>query len=161
MAGRLWLCCFVQSNIHLLPFAKNSARNGQDTQATIPITVRQLEALVRISESLAKMRLDPHVQLEDIQEALRLFRVSTMAANAVDNQEGGGMLGANQSQIEYTESFLHTRLSKGAMVNRQRLLEEATAQGHNAVLVAQAIHAMVGRGDLQERNQGRLIKRIR
>jgi DNA replication licensing factor MCM5 len=107
------------------------------------------------------MRLDPHVQLEDIQEALRLFRVSTMAANAVDNQEGGGMLGANQSQIEYTESFLHARLSKGAMVNRQRLLEEATAQGHNAVLVAQAIHAMVGRGDLQERNQGRLIKRIR
>jgi DNA replication licensing factor MCM5 len=31
---------------------------GEDTQATIPITVRQLEALVRLSESLAKMRLD-------------------------------------------------------------------------------------------------------
>jgi DNA replication licensing factor MCM5 len=136
---------------------------GEDTQATIPITVRQLEALVRLSESLAKMRLDTEVQLEDIQEALRLFTVSTMAANSVDSKEGGGgsMFGSNPSQMEYTESFLNARLNKGTMVNRQRLLEEAASQGHNAVLVAQAIHAMVGRGDLQERNQGRLIKRVR
>jgi DNA replication licensing factor MCM5 len=117
---------------------------GEDTQATIPITVRQLEALVRLSESLAT--------------------VSTMAANSVDSKDGGGggsMFGSNPSQMEYTESFLNARLNKGTMVNRQRLLEEAAAQGHNAVLVAQAIHAMVGRGDLQERNQGRLIKRVR
>ena len=84
-----------------------------------------------------------------------------MAANAVDNQDSGGMLGASGSQIEYTESFLNARLNKGMMVNRQRLLEEAAAQGHNAILVGQAIHAMIGRGDIQERNQGRLIKRIR
>jgi DNA replication licensing factor MCM5 len=110
------------------------------------------------------MRLDTEVQLEDIQEALRLFTVSTMAANSVDSKDGGGggsMFGSNPSQMEYTESFLNARLNKGTMVNRQRLLEEAAAQGHNAVLVAQAIHAMVGRGDLQERNQGRLIKRVR
>lgn len=31
-------------------------------QQTVPITVRQLEALVRISESLAKMRLRPEVR---------------------------------------------------------------------------------------------------
>ena len=138
-----------------------SAGSSQGSQATIPITVRQLEALVRISESLAKMRLDPNVQVEDIQEALRLFSVSTMAANAVDHLHRGGVSAANQSQIEYTESFLHARLGKGMMVNRQRLVEEAIAQGHNAVLVAQAVLAMVGRGELQERNQGRLIKRIR
>ena len=40
-----------------------------------------------------------------------------MAANAVDNQEGGSMLEANQSQVEYAESFLHARLGKGMMVN--------------------------------------------
>ena len=34
--------------------------SGNGTQ-TVPITVRQLEALVRISESLAKMRLRPEV----------------------------------------------------------------------------------------------------
>ena len=46
----------------LFPYPQNSARNGQDTQTTIPITVKQLEVLVRISESLAKMRLDQNVR---------------------------------------------------------------------------------------------------
>ena len=35
----------------------------------------QLEALVRISESLAKMRLRPEVTQEDVREAIRLFQV--------------------------------------------------------------------------------------
>jgi DNA replication licensing factor MCM5 len=57
---------------------------GEDATSVIPITVRQLEALVRISESLDKMRLDSQVRIEDVTEALRLFRVSTMAVNAAD-----------------------------------------------------------------------------
>jgi hypothetical protein len=39
----------------------------------VPITVRQLEAITRVSESLAKMCLQPHVTEEHVQEALRLF----------------------------------------------------------------------------------------
>lgn len=37
----------------------------------VPITVRQLEAITRVSESLAKMCLQPHVTEEHVQEALR------------------------------------------------------------------------------------------
>lgn len=48
----------------------------------MPITVRQLEALVRISESLAKMRLCPEVTQEDVREAIRLFQASTGVALA-------------------------------------------------------------------------------
>jgi DNA replication licensing factor MCM5 len=114
--------------------------------------------------------LDSHVKLSDIQEAIRLFRVSTMTANAVDDnnhhqQQPGGTLSRTMmlsaAQMEYMESFLHSRLIRGNLVNRQRLLEEAVSQGHDAISVAQAIHAMIGRGDIQERNQGRFIKRIR
>ena len=46
----------------------------------IPITVRQLEAIIRISESLAKMRLEPFATEVHVDEALRLFQVSTMSA---------------------------------------------------------------------------------
>ena len=46
----------------------------------IPITVRQLEALVRIAEALAKMRLAPFTTERDALEALRLFHVSTLDA---------------------------------------------------------------------------------
>jgi hypothetical protein len=88
-----------------------------------------------------------------------------MTANAVDdnNNDHGGrrMMMLSTAQMEWMESFLHARLAKGSLVNRQRLLEEAVSQGHDAISVAQAIHAMVGRGDVQERNQGRLLKRIR
>lgn len=46
-------------------------------RALIPITVRQLEAIVRISESLAKMRLDAFANENDVEEALRLFQVKS------------------------------------------------------------------------------------
>lgn len=41
---------------------------------------RQLEAIVRISESLAKMRMAPFAVESDVDEALRLFKASTMEA---------------------------------------------------------------------------------
>ena len=57
--------------------ARNEGGEGGADQAVIPITVRQLEALIRLSESLSKMRLEDEVQGQDIAEALRLFKVST------------------------------------------------------------------------------------
>lgn len=41
---------------------------------------RQLEAIIRISESLAKMSLLPFALESHVDEALRLFQVSTMDA---------------------------------------------------------------------------------
>ena len=46
-----------------------------DKRIAIPITVRQLEAIVRISESLAKMELQPFVVDRHVEESLRLFQV--------------------------------------------------------------------------------------
>jgi DNA replication licensing factor MCM5 len=139
-----------------------SGRSGEDTQATIPITVRQLEALVRMSESLAKMRLDDEVQSEDVTEALRLFKVSTMAANSVDGVADATIVSApNRQEMERTENFLRSRLILGSMVNKQKIIEEASGQGFNAVHVTRALLVMASRGDLLERNQGRLLKRIK
>ena len=41
---------------------------------------RQLEAIIRISEALAKMSLSPFASDMHIDEALRLFQVSTLEA---------------------------------------------------------------------------------
>ena len=57
----------------------------------VPITVRQLEAVVRISESLARMQLCRSATQHHVQLALDLFKVSTLnAANAgvADNMVG-------------------------------------------------------------------------
>mmetsp|Transcript_25000 Transcript_25000/g.58665 ORF Transcript_25000/g.58665 Transcript_25000/m.58665 type:complete len:891 (-) Transcript_25000:38-2710(-) len=145
---------------------------GEDAQATIPITVRQLEALVRISESLAKIRLDSEVRIEDVNEALRLFRVSTMAANSADQINGSGskvggssILGAagagNREEFDRAQGFLRCRLTIGSMVNKQKLIEEGSGQGYNFMTMVRVLSAMAQRGELLERNQGRLLKRIK
>ena len=41
---------------------------------------RQLEAIIRISEALAKMSLSPFASDTHVDEALRLFQVSTLEA---------------------------------------------------------------------------------
>lgn len=55
---------------------------------SIPITVRQLEAIIRISESLAKMQLLPFATESHVDEALRLFQVSTLDAAMSGNLAG-------------------------------------------------------------------------
>lgn len=140
--------------------------SGGSEQSTIPITVRQLEALVRLSESLAKMRLDADVRAEDVAEALRLFKVSTMTANAADQNRAGGVGlggggGIGQDEMARTEDFLRARMNLGSVVNRQRLIEEAAGQGYNAIVVAKCFSVMIMRGEATERNSGRLLKRIK
>jgi DNA replication licensing factor MCM5 len=48
------------------------------TANSIPITVRQLEAIIRLSESLAKMKLGSEVTKDEVDEAHYLFEISTM-----------------------------------------------------------------------------------
>ena len=46
----------------------------------IPVTVRQLEAVIRISESIARMQLLPVATQEHVAKAIQLFNFSTMEA---------------------------------------------------------------------------------
>ncbi len=50
-------------------------RRSSGPQAPIPITARQLEALVRLAEAHARMALKPVVTEEDAEEAIRLMSV--------------------------------------------------------------------------------------
>jgi DNA replication licensing factor MCM5 len=98
-----------------------------------------------------------------LSEALRLFKVSTMAANAAYGylQHGTGGVFSSNEDLSRVESFLRSRLVVGALLNKQRIIEEAASQGYNAMMVARVIGIMAMRGELQERNQSRLIKRIK
>lgn len=49
---------------------------------------RQLEAIIRMSESLAKMKLKPFASEREVDEALRLFQVSTLDAAMSGNLSG-------------------------------------------------------------------------
>ena len=65
------------------------AQSPADGASAVPISVRQLEAIIRIAEALAKMRLSPEATIEDVNEALRLFKVSTLSAAKSGVVSGG------------------------------------------------------------------------
>ena len=115
----------------------------------MPVTVRQLEALVRLAESLAKMRLQASVQPQDVHEALRIFKVSTMTAASTTPQTAGAelrFLGDDQrTQIQNAEQFLKQRVPVGADAKTIRLLEEGIALGHCDSALRRALKIMSNR----------------
>ncbi|KAL7718307.1 DNA replication licensing factor MCM5 [Entamoeba marina] len=52
--------------------------SGDDDGDSVPITVRQLEAIIRISEALAKMTMSDIADENHVDEAIRLFNISTL-----------------------------------------------------------------------------------
>ena len=62
-------------------------RSMGNNAKTITATPRQLESLIRISESLAKMRLSNRIELCDIEEGVRLIKTA-MQQSATDPNTG-------------------------------------------------------------------------
>ena len=80
---------------------------------SISITVRQLEAVIRISESLAKMRLALFVTDANVNEALRLFQVSTLDAAMSGSLAGKRIYIISfhiKTKVTLTSAILHLRI---------------------------------------------------
>lgn len=57
---------------------RNRTLSGNSEIKAIPITARQLEAIVRLSEACAKIRLSSYVGVEDARRAIKLLKYSMM-----------------------------------------------------------------------------------
>lgn len=144
---------------------RQGADAGGRRHQAVPVTVRQLEALVRLTESLAKMRLETSVQSQDVHEALRLFKLSTMAAASSAPQNAGAelsFLGDDQRlQIQNAEHFFKQRVPVGADVKTMHLLEEGIALGHADFALRRAVKIMSNRTEFTEFDKGRRLRRLR
>lgn len=91
---------------------------------------RQLEALVRISESLAKMRLAPFATEADVDEALRLFHVSTLASAGSGNLAGieGFTTHEDQEEISRIEKQVRRRFVVGSQVSEHAIIQDFIRQ---------------------------------
>ncbi|EPR56660.1 putative DNA replication licensing factor MCM5 [Toxoplasma gondii TgCatPRC2] len=116
----------------------------------IPITLRQLESLVRISESFAKMELSPVASSKHVQMAIELFSVST-AETARHSLVFEGLSPAEQKLIKQAEEAVLGRLQKGQRAQRKNLLRDLQMQGFDKNVLNRAVAILVRRGDLQER----------
>jgi hypothetical protein len=92
----------------------------------------QLEAIIRISESITKIALQPTVQMHHVEEAIRLFKFSTMDAVSVGSVEGLSR-GELHQEMTAIEKELRKRLPVGWTTSYQSLMKEfVTNQGYTA-----------------------------
>ena len=145
--------------VHIRQQVSASLKNTPGESSVIPITIRQLEALVRLSEALAKMRLSAEATVADVQEALRLFKVSTLAANQLNPTQLGNQVGSDE--VRRAEEYLRRRMGLRMTVSAKMVMEEAHSQGYNDDAVRRAIIGMVLRSELIELNQKKFLRRIR
>jgi DNA replication licensing factor MCM5 len=126
----------------------------------IQITPRQLESLVRITESLAKMRLEVHATAEDAEEAIRLFRASTVDAIASGVVETN-MSEAQSEAVLKIEEMIRRRVPVGATVLYSRLEAELSRMDLDARLVSRALFIMMRRDEFEWRKQRTMVHRMR
>ncbi|CAG2055377.1 unnamed protein product, partial [Timema podura] len=133
-----------------------------EKRLSIPITVRQLEAVIRISESLAKMQLHPFATEVHVNEALRLFQVSTL-----DAAMSGSLAGAegftsqeDHEMLTRIEKQLKRRFAIGSQVSEHTIVQDFLRQKYPERAIYKVIHTMIRRGELQHRMQRKMLYRL-
>jgi DNA replication licensing factor MCM5 len=122
-------------------------------KATIPITVRQLEAIIRISESLAKMQLREDADIGHVEEALRMFTVSTLdSANKDRGGFGQNLTDEAKEDQHKAEEMIRRLVPRGGRKNKFQLESLlVSAGGVDETNARRAIYSMLMRGELHER----------
>jgi len=131
-----------------------------DERSSIPITVRQLEAIVRISEALAKLTLSPVVQNHHVDEAIRLFKFSTMDAVSAGPVDGMSRGELNQ-EMNKIEKEIRRRLPIGWSTSYQSLVKEfVNQQGYSSHGLERTLFVMEKREILRFSNQKKVVHRV-
>ncbi len=146
---------------HFVSIRKDVHDHEEDRneRSSIPITVRQLEAIVRITEALAKLQLSSVATVEHAQEAIRLFSASTMDAI----NQGINSSGPQKDQLEEVqkiENELRRRLPIGWSTSRDTLRKEFVEnKNYDPANLEKALYILQRRETIQFRHQGRNVYR--
>ncbi|MEK6974267.1 MAG: ATP-binding protein [Nanoarchaeota archaeon] len=132
----------------------------------IPITARQLEALVRLSEASARVRLSDKVTKKDAQRAIKLLEYCLMQIG-IDRETGKididkisiGITATTRSRIHIikeTIDDLEARLGK--TIPLEELVIEAVKRGIDEDKVEELVENMKRSGDIFEPKRGFIQK---
>lgn len=128
-----------------------------NSRSSIPITVRQLEAIVRITESLAKLSLSPIATESHVDEAIRLFLASTM--DAVTQGEGQGSKELME-EVNRIEDELKRRLPIGWSTSLATLRREfVDGRGYTEQALNRALIVLSRRDTVRIRAGGSQVYR--
>lgn len=131
--------------------------------SAIPLTARQLEALIRLAEAHARMRLKDKVTREDAEAAIRLV-LSFLASAGIDVESGAIdidtiMTGKPKSKREKMLKVLNllrelASTSSEECVTMKELVKRAAQEGIDSLLVEETIRNLTRDGVIYERKPG-------
>lgn len=121
----------------------------------IPMTVRQLEALIRLSEAIAKTRLSSNVIKSDVQRANRIFEISTENSIKLGIQVNA----SDDPEVTKIEQIIKNVLPLNTKTSYQGLIEQVSCRVNNSILIERVIGTLINEKVLKQlENQS--IKRI-
>ncbi len=130
---------------------------GKTKTAPIPVTVRQLEALVRISEALAKMELNSIVTVNHVEEAIRIFQLSTMNAVA----QGHAIEGMVRPSFFNELNDVITRINQVIPVGTSKKFSDLVKDlGVKESILKKAVDYLVKQNKIISRDYGRILIRV-
>ncbi|QDZ18120.1 minichromosome maintenance protein 5 [Chloropicon primus] len=140
--------------------AREQSVQTKDAPA-VPITVRQLEAIVRVSESLAKMQLQLNVTESHVREAIRLFNVSTVDASNSGIVDSIVFTAEQREEFAQIEQQIKRRLAIGASLSEKRLIDDVIKYGFTEQSIRRSLVFLTQQGDIEHRRERRIIHRRR
>ena len=146
---------------------RNKGSSGDESIKPIPISARQLEALVRLAEGSARVRLSQKVTREDAKRAIALLQHCLMQVG-FDYETGQididriatGVPASEISRISVLREIINTLHDKGmAKIPLEEVILKASEKGITEEQVEEIIEKLKRSGDLFEPTRG-FIARI-
>jgi replicative DNA helicase Mcm len=139
-----------------------SVRSKYNSSKAIPITPRQLEAMVRLAEASARVRLSKYVNIDDTNRAIRILEafmseVATEAGGVMDIDMIGGISKKQRTKMEELEEIIKNLTIDGKSVSVEDIVKEAEAKGLNSSDVTGLLSKMKRDGLLYEPYNGRFL----
>ena len=153
--------CHMLQNMYVTDRAQSKDQRISKKTNGIPITVRQLEAIIRISEAIAKMHLDPVVSVRHVEEAHRIFKISTLnaAASGMTNNSAQNTPQELTGLVVKIEEAIKRRVAIGTKISYPKLIAEMQQRFDNPRAIDHAIIAMVRKGEFQHQESRKILFR--
>jgi DNA replication licensing factor MCM5 len=141
--------------------ALNAGKEGTNVGSVVPITVRQLEALVRITEAVAKASLSRDAGPEHVKEALSLFKKSTLAAAQKGNGVGDVLSPDMMARVKACEQRILKVVGPGQTLPVSHVKSQLRANGFDEGAINAALRVMDSREEIRLVDERKMVRRLR
>ncbi len=145
---------------------RNKKSLASDEVRAIPISPRQLEALIRLSEGCARLRLSDKVTKKDAERAIKLLKFS-LSKVGVDPETGeididrivSGITAKQRSNIMLVKEVINELSNKyGEAIPTDEIINEAVNRGLTEEKAEEVINRMKREGEIFEPRHGVIRK---